>query len=93
MEADKQKIIELIEPLLWDTTITAEQAYIELNSNSDFGNQMKARLLGYIPWYKLISQFDVKTVFQWVDDNSVKPKVWPKEVFNKYESIRRILSK
>ncbi len=93
LQANKEKILALIEPLLWDTTITAEEAYEALMNKSSYGKHVEAKLLGYTRWYKLIDCFEINTIFGWLADKEVRSKLWPKEVTKRYDTIRRILSK
>lgn len=92
MEADKQKIIELIEPLLWDTPVTAEQAYIEFSKEGENSvkHDLYIKFLNFYPWRKLRKVIPHERWNELLDEKVIRG-LFPRQLRDTYSYVSRVL--
>ena len=93
MQADKEKIIALIKPLLWDTKITAEEAFTALlkKENSSLKNTLYIKFLNFYPWRTIRETFP-KDKWDELLDDKVIIGLFPRQLRTTYTHVKRVLS-
>ncbi|MEO8149852.1 MAG: hypothetical protein ABI723_19590 [Bacteroidia bacterium] len=92
MQTDKEKIIKLIEPLLWDTTVTPEQAYHEFikEGNNSVKHDLYIKLLNFYPWRKIRKSIPMERWGELLNDKVIIG-LFPRQHRQTYFYVKRVL--
>jgi hypothetical protein len=92
---DKQQRLKILESVMWDYSISADQMEALLDGKIDKAGhytreRLFAKMLAGLPWYTIIQLVPVGIVKEMLTDEVIGI-LWPKSVQKQYEYVRKRL--
>jgi len=92
---DKQQRHKILESVMWDYSISADQMEALLDGKIDKAGhytreKLFAKMLSGLPWYTIIQILPVGIIKEMLTDEVIGA-LWPKSVQNQYKYVRKRL--